>query len=156
VGGHFDSRVSDVMNVRDSAPGANDDASGVAAVIEAARVLSGQRFHGSIVYAAFAGEESGLLGSQTLARTAEAEGWRLEAVLNNDIVGNTRGADGISDDRMVRVFSEGTPPTETDEQRRRRRFTGGEVDGHSRQLARYVKAVGETYFPELDIWLITG
>jgi hypothetical protein len=154
VGGHFDSRVSDVMNVRDSAPGANDDASGVAAVLEAARVLSGQRFHGSIVYAAFAGEESGLLGSQTLARTADAEGWRLEAVLNNDIVGNTRGADGISDDRMVRVFSEGTPPTETDEQRRRRRFTGGEVDGHSRQLARYVKAVGETYFPELDIWLI--
>lgn len=154
MSGHFDSRVSDAMNARDSAPGANDDASGTAAVLEAARVLSGQRFSGSIVYAAFAGEESGLLGSQTLARRARAEGWRLEAVLNNDIIGNTRGADGVTDDRMVRVFSDGTPPTETDEQRRRRRFAGGEVDGSSRQLARYVKAVGERYFPDLDVWLI--
>lgn len=154
VSGHFDSRVSDAMNAQDSAPGANDDGSGVAAVLEAARVLSGHRFHGSIVYAAFAGEESGLLGSQTLARRARSEGWRLEAILNNDIIGNTRGADGVTDERMVRVFSDGTSPTETDEQRRRRRFTGGEVDGPSRQLARYVKAVGDRYFPDLDVWLI--
>ena len=156
ISGHFDSRVSSDANVTDSAPGANDDASGTVAVIEAARVLSGggRRFGATIVYAVLAGEEQGLLGGQIVARWVRANGWRVEGVLNNDIVGNTRGADGANDDRTVRLFSDGVPPTETDAERSRRRSTGGEVDGISRQLARYVERIGRRYVPELDPWLI--
>lgn len=154
LSGDIDSRVSDIMNARDSSPGANDNASGVAAVLEAARVLSAHRFRGSIVYAALAGEENGLLGGQTLARMAAELGWRLTAVVNNDMIGNVEGSDGVRDTMTVRVFSEGTSPTESDSARRARRATGGEVDGASRQLARYVKATAERYLPELDVWLI--
>ncbi len=154
ISGHFDSRVSTDANVTDSAPGANDDASGTAAVIEAARVLSQQRFGATIVYAALAGEEQGLLGGQIVARWVRARGWRVEGVLNNDIIGNTRGADGASDVRTVRIFSDGVPPTETEAERNRRRATGGEVDGISRQLARYVERIGRRYVSQLDPWLI--
>ena len=156
ISGHFDSRVSRDANVTDSAPGANDDASGTAAVIEAARVLSGggQQFGATIVYAALAGEEQGLLGGQIVARWVRARGWRVAGVLNNDIIGNTRGADAANDDRTVRLFSDGTPPTETEAERTRRRSTGGEVDGISRQLARYVERIGRRYVPALDPWLI--
>ena len=154
LSGDLDSRVSDIMNAVDSSPGANDNASGVAAVLEAARVLSARRFRGSIVYAALAGEENGLLGGQTVAALAAARGWRMTGVINNDMIGNVDGGDGIRDTTTVRVFSEGTSPTETDSARKARRATGGEVDGVSRQLARYIKAIGDRYLPSLDVWLI--
>ncbi|MEZ4412585.1 MAG: M28 family metallopeptidase [Gemmatimonadales bacterium] len=154
LSGDIDSRVSDIMNATDSSPGANDNASGVAAVLEAARVLSGHRFRGSIVYAALSGEENGLLGGQTLAAKAMEDDWRLTAVINNDMIGNVNGGDGIHDTTTVRVFSEGTSPIETDSARRARRYTGGEVDGASRQLARYIKATAGVVLPELDVWLI--
>jgi len=154
LSGDIDSRVSDIMNARDSSPGANDNASGVSAVLEAARVLSVHRFRGSIVYAALSGEENGLLGGQTLARMAAELGWRLTGVINNDMIGNVEGSDGIRDTVTVRVFSEGSSPTESDSARRARRATGGEGDGASRQLARYVKATADRYLPELDVWLI--
>jgi Zn-dependent M28 family amino/carboxypeptidase len=154
ISGHYDSRVSDALNAVDSAPGANDDGSGTAAVLEAARVLSRYRFNATVVYAALAGEEQGLLGGQAVARWVQARNWRVAGVLNNDIIGNTRGVDGVSDNRTVRVFSEGTPPTETDAERRARRATGGEVDGVSRQLARYVKAIADRHVPAVDVWLI--
>lgn len=150
--GHFDSRVSGTNNATDSAPGANDDGSGTIAVLEAARVLTRHRFNATIVFATLAGEEQGLLGGQTLARLARDSGWRVEGNLNNDIVGNTRGGDGVTDDRMIRVFSDGTPPTETDAERRARRSTGGEVDGISRQLARYVQMIARRHVPAVDIW----
>jgi Zn-dependent M28 family amino/carboxypeptidase len=154
ISGHLDSRNSDAMNAVDSAPGANDDGSGTVAVIEAARVLSGHTFNGSIAYAALAGEEQGLLGGRAVARYAREHGWRIVAVLNNDIVGNISGQDGVTDSTMVRVFSDGTPPTETDAERRRRRFTGGEVDGSSRQVARYVDRIADRYLPGFDVWMI--
>jgi hypothetical protein len=154
ISGHFDSRNSDAANITDSAPGANDDGSGTAAVIESARVLSRQRFSGTVIYAALAGEEEGLWGGQAVARWVHARNYRVEAVLNNDIVGNTRGADGANDDRTLRVFSDGTPPTETEQERTRRRSTGGEVDGISRQVARYVHMIARQYVPGLDVWMI--
>ena len=154
MSGHFDTRNSDPLDAANPAPGANDDGSGTVAVIEAARVLSKHKFNGTIAYVTFAGEEQGLNGGQTLARVAKNQGWRITGVLNNDIVGNTRGQDGISEDTTVRVFSEGTPPTETEAERLRRRFTGGEVDGISRQLARYIDRVASRWVPGLDVWMI--
>ena len=154
MSGDIDSRISDPMNATDLSPGANDNASGLAGTLEAARVLSRYEFGGSIVYAALAGEEQGLFGGQTLAGRAQEEGWNLVGILNNDMIGNIEGIDGTIDNTTVRVFSEGTPPTETEEERRRRRFTGGEVDGVSRQLARYVDVIAERYFPTLDVMLI--
>ncbi|MFI5279353.1 MAG: M28 family metallopeptidase [Gemmatimonadales bacterium] len=154
ISGHFDSRNSDAANITDSAPGADDDGSGTAAVIESARVLSRQRFAGTVIYAALAGEEEGLWGGQAVARWVHARGYRVEGVLNNDIVGNTHGADGANDDRTLRVFSDGTPPTETEQERLRRRSTGGEVDGISRQVARYVHMIARQYVTGLDVWMI--
>jgi hypothetical protein len=154
ITGHFDSRNSSAMDTTGDAPGANDDGSGTAAVLEAARILSRYHFAGTIVYAALAGEEQGLNGGQIVARWARAQKFRLIANLNNDIVGNTRGGAVSNDERTVRVFSEGTPPTETDSQRLARRFAGGEVDGISRQIARYIQRIGRQYVPSLDVWLI--
>jgi Peptidase family M28 len=138
ISAHLDSRVSDVMNATADAPGADDDGSGVAAVLEAARVLSRRRFAATIVYAVLSGEEQGLYGGKLLAATAVARGWRVEAQLNNDIVGNIHGESGVIDNTSVRVFSEGTKSTETPEQAAARRFNGGEVDSPSRNLARYI------------------
>ena len=154
MSGDIDSRVSDVRNAVDSSPGANDNASGVAGTIEAARVLSRYRFNGSIVYAALSGEEQGLYGGQTVARMASDSGWRVAGVLNNDMIGNIEGVDGQIENTTARVFSDGTPPGESDADRRARRFAGGEVDGVSRQLARYVDRIADLYFPTLDVWLI--
>ncbi len=154
LGGDIDSRISDEMNATDSAPGADDNASGLAAAIEAARVLTRYRFAGSIVYAGFSGEEQGLYGGGIVARWVQQRGWRLVGMIDNDMIGNVRGIDGVTDPTTARVFSDGTPPTETDQERTRRRFTGGEVDGVSRQLARYLKATAERYVPDLDVWLI--
>jgi hypothetical protein len=154
ISGHLDSRVSDVMNFRSDAPGANDDASGVAAVMEAARVLSRQRFPATLVYAALSGEEQGLHGGKVLADYARAQGWRVEAVLNNDIVGNTEGMSGVRDNTHVRVFSEGTRAVETPEQANRRRYNGGEVDSPSRNLARFMDRIADQYLTNLDVVMV--
>ena len=138
VEGHIDSRVSDVMDATKDAPGANDDGSGTALVLEAARALSKQRFAGTIVYAIVSGEEQGLFGGKLLADTAKANGWRIKAVLNNDIVGNTRGSDGLVDDTHVRVFSEGLRADADDKLRAAIRRDGGENDSPSRNLSRWI------------------
>lgn len=149
ITGHYDSRASDGNDVTSDAPGAVDDASGTAAVIESARVLSKQKFAKTIVYGALAGEEQGLLGGQQLARYAKEQGWQIEGVLNNDIVGNSQGIGGQVDNLTFRIFSEPVPATETEEERRARRVTGGEIDGPSRQLARYVHAIARSVLPEM-------
>ncbi|MBB5746957.1 M28 family metallopeptidase [Brevundimonas variabilis] len=154
IGGHLDSRVSDVANATADAPGANDDASGVAGTIESARILSQQRFPGSIVYVAFAGEEQGLVGAQIVAKKAKDENWRLVGVLNNDMIGNTRGIGGQSDNGTVRVFSDALRQTETEAEARQRRATGGEVDGPNRNLARYVDRIADQYIPNLDVMMV--
>jgi hypothetical protein len=154
ISGHLDSRVSDVMNARSDAPGANDDASGVAAVMEAARVLSQHRFGATLVYAALSGEEQGLHGGKILADYARAQGWRVEAVLNNDIIGNTEGMSGVRDNTHVRVFSEGTRAVETPEQANRRRYNGGEVDSPSRNLARFIDRIADEYLTNLDVVMV--
>ncbi len=147
VTGHYDSRNSDTLNTHDPAPGANDDASGVAVSLECARVLSKLKFPSSIVFVAVAGEEQGLNGSRHLAKLAKSEGWQLEAVLNNDIVGGdiTPGATG-QDKSAVRVFSEGIPAAATPEQTRALISLGAESDSPSRELARAVADVSTTYF----------
>ncbi|WP_091736454.1 M20/M25/M40 family metallo-hydrolase [Phenylobacterium immobile] len=154
ITGHLDSRVSDVMNATADAPGANDDASGVAALIEAARILSRHKFPATLVFAALTGEEQGLNGGKVLADYALAQGWRVEANLNNDIVGNTRGQNGAVDDAHVRVFAEGTKAVETPEEATRRRYNGGEVDSPSRNLARYIDRLAETYVADLDVVMV--
>lgn len=154
VSGHLDSRASDVMNATIDAPGAVDDASGVAAVLEAARLLSPHRFAATIVYVAVSGEEQGLFGSAALAARAEQEGWFVEAFLNNDVVGNVQGQDGVVDSMSVRVFSEGVRATEDDAMQRARRSTGGEVDSPARQLARYVDAIAGRAVPGFDVMMI--
>jgi len=154
ISGHLDSRVTDVMNFTDDAPGANDDASGVAAVMEAARILSRHRFDATLVFAALSGEEQGLLGGKILADYAQAQGWRVEANLNNDIVGNSEGQSGVRDTTRVRVFSEGTKTVETEAQEERRRYNGGEVDSSSRNLARFVDAIADRYLTNFDVEMI--
>ena len=152
--GHLDSRVSDVMNATSDAPGANDDASGVAALLEAARLLSRQDNRATLVFAALSGEEQGLYGGKVLADYAKAQGWRVEADLNNDIVGNSRGQNGAQDNTIVRVFSEGTRSTETPEQAKTRNYFGGEVDSPSRNVARYMAALADRYLPDLRVRMI--
>jgi len=154
VQGHYDSRVTDVMNVTADAPGANDDASGTSAAIEAARVLSKHRFDASIVYAALAGEEQGLNGAQILVRHAQANGWRIAGVLNNDIVGNTRGIGGQASNTTMRVFSPGIPTDAPAAELRRFLYSGGELDLPARQLARYVDRAADRYVPELDVQVV--
>ncbi len=148
VTGHYDSRNSDVMNTHDPAPGANDDASGVAVSLECARVLSRLKLPATLVFAAVAGEEQGLNGSAHLAKLAKSEGWEIEAVLNNDIVGgNTTPGDTLQDKFAVRVFSESLPASATPEELRRLIALGYESDSPSRELARAVADVGSTYDP---------
>ena len=154
ISGHIDSRVTDVMNFTADAPGANDDASGVAAVLEAARVLSKHRFEATLVFAALSGEEQGLLGGKIVADYAQAQGWRVEANLNNDIVGNSEGQSGVRDTTRVRVFSEGTKTVETEAQEERRRYNGGEVDSSSRNLARFVDGLADRYLANFDVEMI--
>lgn len=154
MGGHLDSRVTDVMNTTADAPGANDDGSGVAGTIEAARILSQRKFPGSIVYVAFAGEEQGLVGAQIVAKKAKDENWRLVGVLNNDMIGNTRGIGGQTDNGTVRVFSDALRQNETEAEARQRRLTGGEVDGPNRNLARYIDRMADRYIPNLDVMMV--
>ncbi|MXO72174.1 M28 family peptidase [Alteraurantiacibacter buctensis] len=138
VQAHIDSRVSDVMDARSDAPGANDNASGSALVLEAARVLSRQRYPGTIVYALLSGEEQGLYGGALLADYALEQGWTVKAVLNNDIVGGSCGSDGYCDDAHVRVFSEGERADADDATRAQMRSRGGGNDSPSRNLSRWV------------------
>lgn len=154
MSGDIDSRVSDVMDATSDAPGANDNASGVAGTLEAARVLSQYKFNGSIVYAALAGEEQGLFGGKILAAKAQQEGWRLKAVLNNDMIGNIEGINGVINNTTARLFAEGTRVTETDSEARTRRFTGGEVDSPSRNLARYIDKLADQYIENLDTMVV--
>ncbi|MEZ5708394.1 MAG: M20/M25/M40 family metallo-hydrolase [Blastomonas sp.] len=143
ISAHIDSRVSDPMDFTSDAPGANDDGSGTALVIEAARMLSQQRFGPTIVYALLSGEEQGLWGGQLLAETAQARGWRVRAQLNNDIVGNSTGQDGRIVDDLVRVFSEGIRASEPLDQAMNRRNSGSEDDGPSRALMRAADRVAK-------------
>ena len=158
VSGHYDSRNSDNLNVTDAAPGANDDGSGTAVSLECARVLSKMKFPATIIFLTVAGEEQGLNGSKQFAQMAKQQGWRVEAVLNNDIVGGNRSPDrgpqaargsrtGVEeqDPSVVRVFSEGLPPAATEAEIRRIRALGGESDSPSRELARFIAEVGRTY-----------
>ena len=143
ITGHIDSRVTDVMNATADAPGANDDGSGTAAVMEAARVLSKHKFPGTIVFAALSGEEQGLLGGKILADYAKAQDWNVIANLNNDIVGNSCGSDGVCNDRQVRIFSEGLRWQGGDELRAQVRSLGGENDSPSRNISRFLDSLAE-------------
>jgi Zn-dependent M28 family amino/carboxypeptidase len=154
ITGHLDSRVTDVMDATHDAPGANDDGSGTAAVMEAARVLSNRRFGATIVYGVLSGEEQGLYGGKVLADYARSRGWRVEADLNNDIVGNTHGEDGVHDNTHVRIFSEGTKAIETPAQAARRRYNGGEVDSPSRNVARFMAGLAERTLTNLHVDMV--
>src|SRR5437764_10099406 len=146
VTGHYDSRNTDAQNSTDAAPGANDDGSGTAVSLECARVLSKHKFPATIIFLTVAGEEQGLDGSSHFAKMAKSEGWQLEGVLNNDIVGGNRTpGDTQQNSNWVRVFSEGIPAVVTDADLRRIRAQGAENDSSSRELARYVHEVGQTY-----------
>ena len=154
MSGDIDSRVSDINNFTSDSPGANDNATGMAGAIEAARVLSKYSFENSIVYVGLSGEEQGLYGGKGLAQYALDNNWEIIGVLNNDMIGNIEGVDGVINNRSFRIFSEPTPPTETEHERNQRRFYGGEVDGISRQLARYIYTTTKTYMPEMNPMLI--
>jgi hypothetical protein len=154
MSGDIDSRAGDTMDFTTDAPGANDNASGMAGTIEAARVLSKYSFENSIVYVGLSGEEQGLFGGAGLAAYAKENNWDIIGVLNNDMIGNIKGVDGVIDNRTFRIFSEPVPPTETDRQRRMRRFYGGEVDGISRQLARYINKTVKSYMPEMNPMMV--
>lgn len=154
MSGDIDSRVSDPMNASSTSPGANDNASGMAGVIEAARLLSRYKFSASIVYMGLAGEEQGLYGGKIVAAHAKEQGWNIDAVLNNDMIGNIAGINGVIDNHSARIFSEGVRWAETEEEARKRYFTGGEVDSASRNLARYIKRIGEQYVTNLDLMMV--
>jgi hypothetical protein len=143
ITGHIDSRVTDVMNATADAPGANDDGSGSAAVMESARVLSKHKFPGTIVYALVSGEEQGLYGSKVLADYAKAQGWNVVTVLNNDIIGNSCGSDGVCDDKHVRVLSEGPRSQGQAELADATHSLGGENDSPSRNISRFLDSLAE-------------
>lgn len=152
--GDIDSRNSDGSDYTKDAPGANDNASGMAGTIEAARVLSKYKFENSIIYLGLSGEEQGLFGGAGFAKYAKEKGWEIMGVFNNDMIGNITGVDGVIDNRTFRIFSEPVSPTETERERNARRFYGGEVDGISRQLARYVHKTTKTYMPEMNPMMV--
>ena len=151
ISGHIDSRVTDVMNFTADAPGANDDGSGTAAVIEAARVLSKHKFPYTIVYSALMGEEQGLLGGKVLADYVKAQGWTVIAQLNNDIIGNSCGSDGLCDDAHVRVLSEGPRWQGHEDLAARIRSLGGENDAPSRNISRWLDGLADDLSLGLDV-----
>jgi len=154
ITGHIDSRVSDPMNATSDAPGADDDGSGTATVLETARILSKYRFAATLVYSVDSGEEQGLFGAKVIAGYARAQGWRVEADLNNDIVGDTTGQNGVVDNTHIRVFSEGTKAVETPKQADARRYNGGEVDSPSRNLARYIDDLASRYLTHFSATMV--
>jgi hypothetical protein len=155
VGAHLDSRATDVMDAKIKAPGANDNASGVAAVMEMARIMSSREFPATLIFIAFQGEEQGLYGATHLAERANREEWNLIAMLNNDIIGNSFSSEtGEADNTRVRVFSEATSVNESQEEAMLRRRLGMENDGASRNLARYMKMIGEQYVDQLEVVMV--
>ncbi len=150
----IDTRVSDIMNFTDDSPGANDNGSGMAGAIEAARVLSQYSFPSSIIYTGLSGEEQGLNGGAILAAHAIENGWDLKAVINNDMIGNIRGINGVINNTTARVFSEGTRYVETAEEAGQRRSQGGEIDSASRNMARYIDTMADLYIPNLDVMMV--
>lgn len=155
VSGHLDSRNKDVMDATGAAPGANDDGSGVALVLELARILASTEFPATLLFVAFTGEEQGLKGATYLADKAKAESWKIEAVLNNDIVGNSKSSEtNISNNTVMRVFSETIPLAEDERGASIRRSINSDNDSPSRQLARYIKELGERYVDQMEVKLI--
>lgn len=155
VSGHYDSRVSDVMNDTSYAPGANDDASGTAAVMELARVMSKHEFDGTLVFMAVAGEEQGLLGASHYAREARRMNKNIAAMFTNDIIGNTIGPDSTVNDSEVRVFAQGIPPSDTlSRYQKMLLYTGGENDTPARQLGRFIHEIAENYIADLRVNVI--
>jgi len=152
--GDIDSRNSDPIDFTKDAPGANDNASGMAGTIEAARVLSQYKFEHNIVYLGLSGEEQGLFGGKGFAAFAKKNNWEIIGVLNNDMIGNIEGVNGVIDNRTFRIFSEPTSVTDTEKEISNRRFYGGEVDGISRQLARYIHKLTSTYMPEMNPMMV--
>ncbi|MDN5865513.1 MAG: M28 family metallopeptidase, partial [Gammaproteobacteria bacterium] len=151
---HLDTRVNDVMDAKAFQPGADDDGSGIAALIETARILSQYDFAATIVYSADPGEEQGLYGGKIISDYAAAHDWNVEANLNNDMIGNTFGSDGVRDNTTARIFSQAIKLNLTDEEMRSLRLTGGFVDSPSRQVARYIKRLAEQYIPNFHFMLM--
>ena len=152
---HFDSRALRDTDSTSLAPGANDDASGVAAMLEIARIISVKGYPATIIFTAVSGEEHGLYGAKNMATRAKAENWNIIALLNNDMIGNADSNETLLYDNMrVRVFSEGVPAYETEAMASLRKYTSGENDGKARQLARYIKEVGERYVDQLEVTLV--
>lgn len=154
MSGDIDSRASNGSDGVIDAPGANDNATGMAGALEAARVLSKYKFPSSVVYVGLSGEEQGLFGGKHMAQMAKEEGWDIMGILNNDMIGNIHGIDGVIDNTSFRVFSEPSPANADDRQRIWQRFYGGEVDGPSRQLARYVHRMTDQYMTNLKATMI--
>ena len=154
VSGHYDSMCNSPTDAKCDAPGGNDDASGTAAVLEMARVMAKHQFDATIVFMAVAGEEQGLIGSTYFAEQAKQKSWTVDAMFTNDIIGNTLGGNGVRDRGTVRVFSEGVPTNETPAEATVRRSVGGENDSASRQLARFIKEVGDSYVPQMKVMLV--
>jgi hypothetical protein len=154
VSGHLDSRVTDVLNGTSDAPGADDDASGVAAVLELARVMSKHEFDATIVFAVFSGEEQGTFGSINYAGRLKAAGVNVAGMFSNDIIGNTLGQNGVRDRHDLRVFAEGPSPQETPQQAAIRRTMGGENDSPPRELARFVREAAQAAIPKMNVWII--
>lgn len=155
ISAHIDSRALNVMDAKIDAPGANDDASGVAAIIELVRIMSKKSFPATIIFVAVSGEEQGLKGAAYLAEKAKKENWNLVAMLNNDMIGNSHSSQtNINDNTKVRIFSEGVPAAENEQMAAIRRYTNGENDSKSRQLARYMKEVGEKYVDQIEVKLV--
>ncbi|HET7896389.1 MAG TPA: M20/M25/M40 family metallo-hydrolase, partial [Flavisolibacter sp.] len=155
ISGHLDNMRTSVMDRTGDAPGANDDGSGSAAVLECARIMSKHSFPATVIFVTVSGEEQGLLGATYMAQKAKKENWNIEAVLNNDIMGSNNSSEtNIIDNTKVRVFSEGLPAYELDKDGKMIRQLGLENDGKARQLARYVKEVGERYVDNLQVVMI--
>jgi Peptidase family M28 len=154
VSGHLDSRCTDVLDFTCDAPGADDDASGVAAVLELARVMSKHSLDATIIFAAFSGEEQGLFGSTYFANQAAAAGMNIAGMFSNDIVGSSLGMNGVRDRRDVRLFAEGPPADETPQEAAIRRTMGGENDSPPRELARYLREAAQAAVPKMNVWII--
>jgi len=154
VSGHYDSMCNSATDAKCDAPGANDDASGTAAVLEMARVMAKYKFDATIVFMTVPGEEQGLLGATHFAEEAKKASMDIEGMFTNDIIGSSLGANGVRDPHTVRVFSEGVPSNETTQEATTRRSVGGENDSQSRQLARFIKEVSELYVPTMKVWMI--
>lgn len=155
ISGHLDSRNTDVMDTKSDAPGANDDASGVAAMMELARVMSKREFPFTLIFVAVVGEEQGLYGAKHLADVAKDAKWNVVAMINNDMIGNSLSSGtNLRDNMQVRIFSETIPYSETEAETKMRKATNRDNDSPSRQLARYIKTATNQYVEQLDINLV--